>query len=157
MSLSEYFVNVVLISALAAFAELISYGGGEERGHKIAVSVILLYSLISPLVPLAESLGNFDMEELVGGAEELSGGAYLEVGEEAFREGILRSITEKWDLEKEKTVVSIIGFDFESMTCERVIVKLLSRGVLVDFHEIEAYIEAAGIGECEVKYAFEQR
>jgi len=155
MYLSEYLIVLVMIAALAAFAELISYSSGEDRGHKFAVSVILLYSVISPIVPLIESLEEIDISGIKEESGELSGGAYLEVSEDAFREGILRLLFEKWGLEREKTVVSVFGFDFEKMKAERIVITLLGRGAGVDFHEIEKYIEAANLGECEVRYSIE--
>lgn len=153
MFLSEYASGLVIIAFLAAFAELISYSAGEDRGHKLAVSVVLLYSLIAPLVPLVKNVGDFDFSEIMGDGEITSGGAYLEVSEEAFQEGILRSVTEKWGLDKDKTVVTVTGFDFENMRAELIKITLLSKGYTVDFREIEAYIEKNGLGECEVGYA----
>ncbi len=151
--MSEYFASVVLISSLVAFFELFSYSGGEEKGEKLAVSVIMIYLIISPLLPIVEGLSDFDISEITSAGEELEDGAYLDVGEEAFREGIAKLLSEKWGLEKNKTVVTVVGFDFNQMKAERIIITLLSKGITVDFHEIEAYIEEAGLGECEVKYA----
>ena len=151
--MSEYFAAVVLISSLAAFFELFSYSGGEEKGEKFAISVIMIYLVISPIAPLFEGLSDFDISEFLESEEAISGGAYLEVSEDAFREGIEKLLIEKWGLEKNKTAVAVIGFDFNKMKAERIIIRLLSNGAAVDFREIEAYIEEAGLGECEVEYA----
>ena len=153
MFLSEYFASVVLISSLVAFFELFSYSGGEEKGERLAVSVIMIYLIISPLIPIVEGLSDFDISEITGTGAEISDGAYLEVSEESFKEGIAKLLYEKWGLEKNKTVVTVVGFDFNKMKAEYIIITLLSKGASVDFHEIEAYIEEAGLGECEVKYA----
>ena len=156
MCLSSYASGLILIAALAAFCELISYKCGEDKGHKLAISVILLYSIISPLVPLVESIPDFDISEIIEENEEtLSEGAYLEVGEEAFREGVLSFICEKWGLAREQTVVTLIGFDFQNMRCERIIITLAGKGASVDFREIENYIKTKGLGDCEVRYIFE--
>lgn len=149
----EYILSVVLIAALAAFAELVSYSSGKDAGHKLAVSVIILYCIISPIVPLVKSIADFDVFDFTVNEDDLVGGAYLEVSEDAFREGILKSITEKWNLREDMTVVSVIGFDFQKMRAEKIIITLLSGGIAVDFREIEKYIEEAGLGVCEVKYA----
>ena len=151
--MAEYAVAVIMTVSLTAFAELIAYNGGEERGHKLAISVILLYSIISPLVPLFEDLKDFSFSELDFDKEEFTDGAYLEVGEAAFREGIARAVSEKFGLDEEKIVVTIFGFDFETMRAERINITLLGRGIELDFREIEAYVEKNGLGECEVKYA----
>ncbi len=151
--MSEYFATVVLVSSLVAFFELFSYSGGEEKGEKLAISVIMIYLIISPLLPIVEGLSDFDISEITGEGGALTGGAYIEVGEDAFREGIAKLLLERWGLEKNTTVVTVVGFDFNKMKAERIIVKLLSKGITVDFREIEAYIEEAGLGECEVEYA----
>ena len=151
--MSEYMAGIVLFSALISFAELISYSSGEDKGERLAISVVLIYCIVAPLIPLAESFADFDISEIIPEGEELSGGAYIEVSEEGFREGILSLVVDKWGLLREETVVTVTGFDFETMTAERIIITLLSRGVSVDFHEIENYIEKAGLGVCEVRYA----
>ena len=154
--MSEYIASLVVIAALAAFAELISYSAGEDRGHKLAISVILLYAVISPLVPLVESLRELDFEPVTDTDFPITeDGAYLEVSEEAFREGIIRAVSEKWELPREKIAVSVIGFDFADMKAEYVMITLLGRGISVDYREIEKYIEDFGLGDCEVKYAIE--
>lgn len=153
MYLSEYCALVVLVSGLVSFLELISYSGGKEKGERLAVSVILIYLVISPLVPLVESAKDFDISEILKEEQTLSGGAYLDVGENAFRDGIGKLLFEKWGIEENESVISVIGFDFNSMRAERIIITLLSKGVFSDFHEIESYIEKMGLGKCEVRYA----
>ena len=151
--MSEYCFSIVLVSSLVAFAELISYSGGSEKGEKLAISAILAYLVICPLVPLLEGVRDFDISEITAGGDELSGGAYLEVGEDAFTLGIKKLLYEKWGLSESETAVAVSGFDFENMRAERIFITLLSGGFAVDFREIELYIERAGLGECEVTYA----
>ncbi len=151
--MSEYCVAIVLISALAAFFELVSYSQGKEKGERLAVSVIVAYLIIAPLAPLAESAGDFDLSEITGSFGELEGGAYLEVSEEAFCLGIKRLVSEKWGVAESDSAVFALGFDFEKMKAERITITLFSKGFTADFKEIEEYIEKSGLGECEVKYA----
>lgn len=151
--MSEYFTTVVLVSALVALFELFSYSGGEDKGERLAISVIMIYLIISPFVPIVESLKETDISDFFEEGAALSGGAYIEVGEDAFREGIAKLLSEKWGLSENQTVVTVTGFDFNTMKAEYIIITLLSKGATVDFHEIEAYIEEAGLGLCEVKYA----
>ena len=153
MFLSEYFASVVLISSLVAFFELFSYSGGEEKGERLAVCVIMIYLIISPLLPMVEGLRDFDISEITGTDGELSGGAYLDASEEAFKKGIEKLLYEKWGLPKSEAVVTVVGFDFNKMKAERIIITLLSGAASVDFREIEACVSEAGLGECEVKYA----
>lgn len=154
MSLSEYFLTVVGVSALVAVFELFSYSGGEDAGERLAVSAIMICLIAAPVIPLAESLHELDFSEIFeGGGEAFEDGAYIEVGEEAFKEGVAKLLKEKWGLDGDESVVTVVGFDFDTMSAERIIITLLSKGASVDFHEIEAYIEEAGLGMCEVKYA----
>lgn len=156
MSLAEYAASLVSLAALAALAGLVSYSGGEDRGHRFAISVILLYAAIVPLVPLVSELSNIDFSDITGSElPELSGGAYLEKSEEAFEEGIRRLVSEKWGVDETKIIVSVSGFDFETMTARKIKITLLGKGVGIDFREVKKYIENNGLGECEVGYAFE--
>ena len=151
--LSEYFTTIVVISSLLGFFELFSHSGGEDKGERLASSVIVLYLIIAPLLPIVEGLSDFDFSDLSGEVGALTGGAYVEVSEDAFREGIERLLFDKWGLDESAAVVSVFGFDFNEMKAELIMIKLLSRGASVDFREIEAYIEKSGLGECEVEYA----
>lgn len=153
MLLSEYFVSVVLVSMLVAFFELFSYSGGEEKGERLALSVIVIYLIISPLLPIVEGLSDFDISEITGEDATLTGGTYFEVSEQAFKNGIEKLLLEKWGLEKSNAVVTVVGFDVNKMKAERIIITLLSGAASVDFREIEACVSEAGLGECEVKYA----
>ena len=154
--MSEYCFGVILLSSLVAFAELISYSGGSEKGEKLAISVILAYFVISMLVPIIENVRDFDISEITESIDTPSGGAYLEVGEEAFALGIKKLLYDKWGISENESAVAVIGFDFETMKAERIIITLLAGAFTSDFHEIEAYVEKAGLGECEVKYAIKQ-
>ena len=151
--MSEYCLSVVIVSALVSFAELISYSAGKERGEKIAISVITLYLIISPVAVLARGGFEFDFSSLSGDYEETGEGLYLELGEEAFCEGIKKLLLEKWGVEKSECAVAVSGFDFENMRAELIMINLLSGAFTADFREIESYIEKAGLGECEVTYA----
>ena len=150
--MSEYFASVVLVSSLVAFSELISFSGGKEKGERLAIYAILAYLIISPVVPLVDSLRDFEIPEFTLDSEE-AGGAYIEVGKEAFTDGISHALSEKFGLRDGEYTVAVVGFDFNNMKAERIIITLLSGGYTVDFREIEEYIEKSGLGECEVEYA----
>ena len=64
MSLSEYFLTVVGVSALVAVFELFSYSGGEDAGERLAVSAIMICLIAAPVIPLAESLKELDFSEI---------------------------------------------------------------------------------------------
>lgn len=155
--MAEYFGALISIATLAALGELVAYKQGGDRAHRFAVSVVLLYTALVPLVSFASSLGETDFFELIdmGEAPTLEGGAYVELSEEAFKLGIERLIADRWSLEESSVVVSCVGFDFSSMRAEKISVVLLKGGALVDRRAVERYVESVGLGECEVSYGFE--
>ena len=142
--MKEYMLSVFLISALVGVLSLIAYRGKSDPS-RLALGIILVYVVVSPLSELPLE---FDFNNLLGEISVPSG-EVEGVAEEAFAEGIARAVASKFSLSEENVRVTVYGFDFSSMTAERIRIYLSGRGALADYKQIEKYINEQKIGECE--------
>ena len=151
--LGGYLVSVIMVSSLVALATYFSYGSTESRAVKVAMSIIVLYTVASPIVTAIDGFsdisfdGVIDIEDIVGiGDTECA-----EVAEDAFCDGIRAAVAERYGLNIEEIRARVSGFDFERMRAERVTVILSGNAAFSDHRAIAEYITEAGLGECEVK------
>ena len=86
---------------------------------------------------------------LLGGGISIPLGEVDAVAEEAFAEGIARAVASKFSLPEEDIRVTVQGFDFSSMSAERIRIFLSGRAALADYKQIEKYINEQQMGECE--------
>lgn len=147
--MKEYALTVFSICLISAVLTKVSFGGKDDVS-KIAVSVITLYVIISPLV---SGIGNIKLEDII--SPELSyssptNGDYIKVSEEAFAKGVARAIEDRFSLKRESVSVRLFGFDFESMSAQKIKIILSGLSATADYRAVLAYAESMDIGECEV-------
>ena len=153
----EYLVSVIAVSASLGFITYLSYPGASERAVKFAVSVLLIYTVATPIL-------SFVLDFSEGGAlefieeikektdEELStNNEYLKVTEEALKDGISKLIFTEYGVSEENIEVYIFNFDFEKMRAGKINVVLSGKGALADTRGMEEYLNKLNIGKCEVK------
>ena len=105
-----------------------------------------LLGLLSAL-PELPSLPDFPSEE--------DGSPLYEArAEEAFCEGVRAAVCEKFSLEESEVSVRTEGFDVASMRAQRICILLKGKGTLSDTFSIASFVEAEGLGECEVEIEF---
>ena len=147
--MKEYAIGVFAICLISGVLTLLSHSSG--RMEKIAIGLISLYIIISPL---ADSLDHFDPESffdsLSGEDYEIESG-YGEMLEGAFAEGIERAVAEKFSLDKEHIRARVYGFDSEKLRAEKIRVALSGTAALADYKAVEKYLNSLGIGECELE------
>lgn len=151
--MAEYLISVVVMSAILGFVAYASYPDSASKASKFASSVLLLYVAAAPMGELVSWLGDgeFYTSELIGSVPEISeGGEYVEVAEEAFKEGICKLLFTEYGVKPENVSIRTEGFDFKTMRCKKIKITLYDRGALADFRKIEEYISESGLGECEV-------
>lgn len=151
--MSDYFSYVIALSSLAALAAMISFSGGKDKWHRLAVSAVLVSGAVAPILSVLGEISSVELPDVYEQVPDVESGALGEAGERAFSEGIRRLVSEKWGVEEEKIIVSLEGFDLLNMRCEKIKITLLGRLAHIDFRALCEYIESEGLGECEVYYA----
>lgn len=149
------------MSSLLGLISYLSYPGASEKAVKFAVSLLLIYTSITPVLAFVR---NFSDDALTDFVEEIKDNAnekldsgneeYLLVSEEALKEGICKLIFTEYGIPAENIEVYIHGFDFEKMRAERISILLSGKGALSDSRSIENLVNELGIGECEVNIEF---
>ena len=123
----------------------------QERFMRISLGIILLSAIMLPFIDI---IGNNKLEIelpiLSGGIdEEMSD----DVIEEAFEDGIRQYICVSYDLSEENVKVMADGFDFSSMTAERLYVTLSGDGAYIDYRALSDALvkEFTRGGECRIE------
>ena len=142
--MKEYLIAVVLISAMVSLASHFLSGTDAARYGRLALSVVLLFAVLSPLLP------DFPAPPTQEGDAPL----YEVRAEEAFCEGIRAAVCEKFSLDASALSVRTEGFDVTAMRAERIRILLKGNGIFADSFAIAAFVEAEGLGECEVEMEF---
>lgn len=143
--MKEYALLAFGICLIASLLLLFSYG---RMGEKLAVSVISLFVLLSPL---AKAASGFDIDSLFDFSEPKVEGSLSEYTEQSFAEGIALSVADKFLLKEKDISVRLTGFDVKNMRAEKIKITLHSAAVLADRGAIERYINEMEIGECSVE------
>lgn len=147
--MTEYMLSVFAVTAALGLCSLALYKDSFEGVSKFAFSVILISTVILPLSKLtAQSPPDFSLKppELPDGVPE-----YERVAVEAFSDGISAALKSEYSLKEEEILVSVSGFEFESMRAELIKVTLRGGGILLDRKKVENYVESLGVGKCEVE------
>lgn len=147
--MKEYALTVFVICVITGVLERISFGGRKDIS-KIALSVITLYVIASPLASAVENLDFdtvFDTEKIYG---EGSDAGCSDVAEKSFAQGIEWAVEDKFYLDRGTVKVTLEGFSFEKMRAEVIKVTLLKGALWVDYQAVESYVNSMEIGKCEV-------
>ena len=149
------------MSSVLGLISYLSYPGTSEKSMKFAVSVLLVYTTVTPILSFVsglseEGIGSFvenireEMEDNLADDK----GEYITVSEEAIKSGISNLIFTEYGISEDNIEVHLFGFDFEKMKAEKINVILSGKASLSDYRSIESFISGLGIGECEVKIEF---
>ena len=143
--MNEYMTQVFAVTGLVGVLSLLAYRGKSDPS-RLALGVILIYTVISPLASMS---ADFNINDIISNAPAAPEGEYGVVLEEAFAEGIRLAVAEKFSLVREDIRVSLNGFDESKMRAERIRIMLSGRATLADYKRIEKYINELGVGECD--------
>ncbi|MBQ8689514.1 MAG: hypothetical protein IJ515_04035 [Clostridia bacterium] len=152
--MSEYIISVIAAASVVALGSFISYSGkGDKKTASAAMSVILLYTVITPIISFVSDftpsdVGDFFDELRVPEEKESE---YYDVAKDAFCDGIKKMVCEEFSLSSKDVSVSVSGFQLEDMRAQRVKIILSGRAALADARRIAASVTDAGLGECEVE------
>ena len=153
--LAQYVVSVVAVSSLVALGGYICYGQKSASAAKTAMSIILLYTVCSPIGALLGGLEDaFDGDDFSIDDYVSLDGAYAETAAQAYAEGVKAYVASEYRLDKNEISVYIFDFDFESMRPKKIRIILSGSASTADFRAIENSVFNAGLGECEVEIDF---
>ena len=145
---------VVAAGAIGLLCHL-SYPGTNERLVRLVSSVLLLFAVVNPIGTLIANMEDITPDILDFTRPDYTTGEYLEVSREAFEDGISRVVADEFSIPQDDVRVVAIGFDFSSMSAEKINVILTGKAIVADYKKIERYVTEQGLGECEVKVSFE--
>ena len=148
--MSEYITSIIAVSILSYLAMLFSYGGASERAVKAAVSMIVIYTVSSPVICFVSDFSPEDLEFVISDADIELDCEYVRVAEEAFLDGVALAVCKEFDIDSENIGVTVYGFDFEKMCAEKIKILLYGRAALADGRAISEYVSSSGLGDCEV-------
>ena len=147
--MSEYFISIFAVCLVGGVAILLSHSNGS--GEKMAVGIVTLYVIISPLIGY---ISEFNAEEWLGSIknEEFdTESEYNAVMEDAFGRGIALAVAEKFSLDSQDIRIRLYGFDPEKMNSEKIRVILSGKAALSDYKAVEKYVDSLNLGECDVE------
>lgn len=145
--MNGHFALVFAVAFAAAVASFVSYDGGKSTAARGAISIVLLLSVSQPIMAFAEELSELRAPTFSDFETEVDG-EYEETAREAFSEGVARLIAEEFSLSEKNISVKAEGFDFKSMTAEKIFVTLYGAAALRDSAAIEKFVNNCGFGEC---------
>ena len=153
----DYLVSVLVISSLLGLITYLSYPGASERTTKFAVSVLLIYTVMTPILTFISEFSGADAQDILENIKgEIPDGdkEYISVSEEAIKSAIKKLIFSEYGIPEENIQVNVFGFDFERMRAEKINVILSGKGALSDYRSIERFVSELNIGVCEVMIEF---
>ena len=127
--------------------------GSVSRTLRSALSLLLLYTVASPIVTVIADIGDISIDSIVESAPEpdTDDPEYYKVAEEAFCEGIRKMVCDSHSVNAGDVAVYAFGFDFKSMSAQTIKIILSGSAVYADARGIAAEVSDAGLGECEVE------
>ena len=151
--LREYFV--VLIAA--AFVSTLGAALCHEKfksAQQTLLGILLLFCILSPL---PELIGDVRLKlEGVAAPDipNVEDGAYYEAAELALCRGITLALADKFDLSEKSISVTLLSFNLESMSAERIHIILGEGARVVDHRALREYTEENFGGRCSVEIKF---
>ena len=143
--MGEVCVYVTVSVASVALASFFTYDGESRKASRLALGIILLASLVSPIASAVRGLASIDFSDT---------GAYVESSavektlEEAFCEGVAVCIAEEFSLKGDTVRVKARAFNSETMRADELTVTLSGSSATKDLKAVESFVNGLGLGKC---------
>ena len=143
--MGEVCVYVTVSVASVALASFFTYDGESRKASRLALGIILLASLVSPIASAVRGLASIDFSDT---------GAYVESSavektlEEAFCEGVAVCIAEEFSLKADTVSVKAHAFNSETMRADELTVTLSGSSATKDLKAVENFVNGLGLGKC---------
>lgn len=143
-----YLSQLLAVSAVVTVCSLFAYKSG--RAGKIALSVLLVYTALSPLSAVSDGLFELPLD---GDSADIGSfdKTYEQTAESAFCEGTRAFICSELGIDSRGVRVSCSGFDFKKMRAESVRVILSGEAAFADRLKIKKLVEDNVLSLCEVE------
>ena len=145
--MSEYLSLVISVALAASVGGALIYNSERTLASRTAISVVLLFAVLSPIPSLLDALPTLSLPEIPSG-DTVADGEYARVAEDAFADGIGELLAEKYSLPEECFAVKLTGFDVNLMRAEKITVTLRDGAVRCDPLAVARYLNSFGVGEC---------
>ena len=152
--MGEYLFGIITTSVLLSIVSFLSYSE-KNTALKLSLSVLLLYTVVSPIVSGQISTSFEDIFSYVENTDiDVDGEGYKEAVKDAFEEGVRRALCNEFSLSAEEVSVTAVGFNFEDMSAERITVTLTGNAAFANHRGIKDYLFENGKYDCEVNVYF---
>ena len=147
--MSESVGFIISMCAAVSLCSFVSYSGGDARTTRLALGIILLSSLLSPVSALISEL---DFSPDTEGFPQGSLGEDMREEEllHAYERGIEKAIMSEFSFDEQWLSVEVGELDLSSMTVGACRVKLYGRAALCDPRRVERFVLSCGVKKCEV-------
>ncbi|MBO7195877.1 MAG: hypothetical protein J6V80_00925 [Clostridia bacterium] len=147
--MSEYALTVFAICLATGALLMLTYGQG--RAESLAVGIISLSVILTPLADMIFSAEPEDfLNSLKGESVEGEFGADGVI-EDAFAEGIVHAVSDKFSLERANVRVRLVDFDAKNMRAEKIVLTLSGSAAVADYKAVEKYVNSLDLGVCNVQ------
>lgn len=149
--MSEYMITVFSASAAVALCGFAFYGRRLEATARVALGIILVSAIISPLISIGRELLAIDVDK----GEFVGSSAVGETAEDAFCRGVRSALAAELSVSADDIDVKCRGFSAEKMKAEKITVTLYGSAALADHSALRRFVSGNNLGECEVRIGFE--
>lgn len=146
----EYMQAVFIVSAIFSLLGKISYKSALDSARRIGFGILFVFVITAPLFTMLGEISKTDIDKIFSDFESYEGADYA-VAELSLEEGILKCISNEFNIKEENLVVMVENFDISKRRADRVRVILSGAAITADYNKIENYVESLEIGECDVE------
>ena len=148
--MKEYIFGCIAVGFITAIAMHLSHSAYKST-TRIATGLMLLLFVLTPVSALIRGLADLKLPSAP--SPELPGeDEYTEVAEDAFCLGIGEAIAERYSVTASDITVLCDGFNFETVSAERIYITLRGEARVLDYRAVKDYIENnINVGECDVR------
>ena len=147
--MSESVGFIISMCATVSLCSFVSYSGGEARTTRLALGIILLSSLLSPVSALLSEL-DFSPDTKLPTQGSLGEDMREEELLRAFGQGIEEAIMSEFSFDEEWLSAEAFELDLKNMKVGFCRVKLYGRAALCDPRRVERFVLSCGVKKCEV-------
>ena len=148
--MKELFITVLCLSLISSVLLFVCEDMRFKKIIEWGIGLVFVSVIINPVISLAR-----DFDFIVPELDMPEGGiGYIEYTEDAFKEGIRAALCEKYGIEGEDVLIECQGFDFSSMSCEKITVTLKGKAAMSDSASIKEYLKKSLCKECYVHLEF---
>ncbi len=151
--MKQYIITVVIVGMIGSIVSILSpdgEGGGLKSHVRLAIGLVLTLVCVSPLISLVKTLGELDVQGLVGEIEGSDREEYESIFQSGYdaaeienlKEGIKAILRERFDIADDECYVSVVtrADNDEKRRLERIFINFYGAAIWKNTGEIESYL-----------------